>query len=94
MNIPLQKYEVINLDDEEECSTFIKTFGSLAGEALARALGMKGRNTGFRATLLSKYAFAKWTAIAERRNGSIWNAMKYEAICDSLYEQMPKKDQW
>lgn len=83
-----------NLDDPEEVQNFIDEFGALKGHALARRLGFTGTGCVERANALSAYAWNKHTAIAQRKIGNIAAALRYEAICNTVYATLHINDRW
>lgn len=84
----------MNLDDEEEVSGFIKRYGNNKDRRLANALGLTGKGSHAIANKLSGYAWNKHTAIELRKEGKIAEAMKYEAICERIYSELPKHVKW
>lgn len=77
----------LNLDDESECSEFIKKHGTGKGRWLANRLGFKGEGSAKGATALSCYAWNKITAFHCRKRGEINTALVYEEICDRIYKE-------
>lgn len=85
---------VFNLDDEQECSDFLKGYGHLHGVRLARALGLSGRGSVLAATYLENYARCKRLASLNRIEGNIQSALEYERSCDSIYMRLPEALRW
>ena len=83
-----------NLDDENEVSDFIETFGTMKGVALAHRLGLHGKGCARKANSLSNYAWNKHTAIGLRKDGQIQTAIQYEKICQRIYDSMDAALRW
>ncbi len=75
----------INLDDESEVESFIKTHGTTRGRSLANRLNLSGHGAVQVANAFSNYAWNKATAMKLRKEGNIANALTYEQICDIIY---------
>lgn len=84
----------LNLDDETEVTQFISMFGTMRGKQLANKLGLKGPKSAKTASALSNYAWNKYTAIQQRKNGNINTALQYEKIADRIYETLPEDVRW
>ena len=84
----------LNLDDENEVSSFIATYGTTKGIRLAHLLGISGKGSKEKADSLSCYAWNKWTAIGLRKEGNIETALSYERICERIYSAMSPEIRW
>jgi len=78
------------LDDPEERTEFLRTFGTLTtspgtGRALARRLGLRRTGATRVAKALACYAWNAETAYRARLRGEIQTAQAYEAIADTIY---------
>lgn len=84
----------LNLDCPNQVDEFISTFGYLRGRALAKKLGLKGKNSVKTANNLYHYVLNKLVAMTLRKNGDINGALMYESICDSIYRDLPQDIRW
>lgn len=80
-----------NLDCPNDVAEFIAKYGHNKRRRLANMLGLSGRGSAKIANLFSGYAWNKVTAIELRLDGNIAEAMRYEAICDRIYSQIPEE---
>lgn len=88
----------VNLDAEE--TAYLREFAATIGQDVRPVQAARqifpARPVGYvRATKnLCAYAWNKLTAIELRKEGNIQDALKYEAICDSIYKTLPKFARW
>ena len=67
---------------------------SLVAITKGAGAGRKNKLPNSVAGLINQYARNKITAIACRERGEIDTALRYERICDSIYQQFPEQYRW
>lgn len=91
----MKTYKDWNLDDPNEVEDFIARYGTRKNRWLANALGLRGKGSHQVANDMSAYAWNKSAAIKCRIAWHIPDAAHmYEAICDRIYNDLPKEVRW